>query len=94
MLQYIEQTDQSILGGELFPLHPGQGDVVNRKHAKLGVQHALVEVLVVMVKLLELGVALDQCVDVCGNENGLSGALTLHSRREPGKGWKGVAARA
>ena len=63
VLQDIEQTNQPVLGSEFFALHLGQGDVVDRNHAELGVQDAFVELLVPMVKLLELGVALDQCVD-------------------------------
>src|SRR5690606_22695316 len=47
---------QPVLRGQLLALHARKRGVVDRQHAELGVEHFLVEFLVQVVQLPELGV--------------------------------------
>src|SRR5690606_12589718 len=49
---------QAILRGQLLALHLPEGGIVDRQHAEVGVQHLLVQFLVPVVQLPELGAGL------------------------------------
>src|SRR5690554_5162769 len=59
--QALVHHGQPVLGSQLFALHPRQRGVVDRQHAELGIEHFLVQFLVVVVELPEFGVGLEQC---------------------------------
>jgi hypothetical protein len=63
MVACIVQTDQAILRSKLFPLHLGEGDVVDWQYAEFRVHHLLVQITVALIELLELGVGTHQRVD-------------------------------
>ena len=56
------------------------------KHAEFGVQHLLVELLVALVQLLELVVALDECVEFRLRLPFEHGILLQHMKQRPGRG--------
>ena len=84
-MQDVVKPGQSILGREFLALHLGQGQVVDRKHAEFGIEHLLVELLVALVELLELGVALDQGVDFRLGLPFEHGILLQHICQRPGR---------
>jgi hypothetical protein len=51
----VVHPQQPILGGELLALHLAQGHVIDGQYAELGVQHLLVQFLVPVIQLPELG---------------------------------------
>src|SRR5690554_5909771 len=64
VLQGGVHPGQAVLCRELFALHLGEGGVVDRQYAELGVHHLLVEFLVVVVEPPELGVGLDRVFEL------------------------------
>src|SRR5690606_12976619 len=53
-----------LLGQQLFAFHLPQGQIVDGEYAQFGIHALLVQLLVLLIKLLELRVGLDQRVDL------------------------------
>src|SRR5690606_14916281 len=63
VFEHVVESGQAVLRSELLALHLRKGGFIDRKHAEFGIEHFLVQLLVALVELLELGMALDQLVE-------------------------------
>jgi hypothetical protein len=54
-----EHTGQPILSHQLFPLHTGQGAVIDRQDTEFGIGDFLIELLVVEIQTAEIAIRLD-----------------------------------
>jgi hypothetical protein len=85
VVEDVEQAGEAILGGELSRFIWVR---VRSSTAapEFGVQHLLVELLVALVQLLELAVALDECIEFRLRLPFEHGILLQHMKRRPGRG--------
>ncbi|MGY3266015.1 hypothetical protein ACVWZN_002088 [Lysobacter sp. HA35] len=64
MKQRVGQSDQTVLGVELFALHPREFEVIDGTDAEFGIHDPTVEILMALIELFELGMGVDEPVEL------------------------------